>query len=369
MLTHYKPSNRGHWVERKTLQGHPYWVWSRSMPRIDPSFISCVFYIYPSKQDAIDNSEDGATGFFYGEVSEVSQNFPHLYAVVNRHTVFRKGMEEPVLRINTKDGGYAILETKREEWIGHPDGDDIAICPIYLDTSLYEVDYFGRGFVIDDEFMETYNVGAGDEVIMVGRFRTHAGKKKNLPTVRFGNIAAMNEEPLYNPFTKLKQESYIVEMRSMSGFSGSPVLLWIPRASTRWRTLNHPEEPGKSWVTGFTHLYHGLLGINWGQIVYKEKAKDLETDRTLVIEMDSALAGVVPVSKLMELIDSEEMIEMRKKKDENTKKNDDESGVRVTSHEEEKTKNNEGITKEEFEDTLRKIARPLKKDDQEKKGT
>ena len=288
------------------------------MPRINPSFIPCVFYIYPSEQDAIDNSEEGATGFFYGEETEVNPNFPHLYAVTNRHVVFRDGMDEPVLRINTKTGGYATLKTQRENWIGHPNGDDIAICPIHLDISLYEIDFFGRGFVITDEFMKQFNIGAGDDVVMIGRFPTHGGKKKNLPTVRFGNIAAMNDEPVHNPFTGFKQESYIVEMRSMSGYSGSPVVLLVPRTSTRWHPAEHPEHAGKSWVTGFTTAYQGLFGINWGQVVYKEKAKDLETNRTLVIEMDSAMAGVVPVSKLMDLIDSEKIVEMRKKKDEKT---------------------------------------------------
>jgi len=284
------------------------------MPRVFPPFISCVFYIYPSAQYAEDNSEDGATGFFYGEKSEANPLFPHLYAVTNRHVVFRDGMEEPVLRINTKEGGFWTLPTKRSDWTGHPNGDDIAICPVRFDISLYEIDFFERGIIIDDEFIKKFNVGAGDDVVMIGRFRTHAGKKKNLPTVRFGNIAAMNEEPLYNQFTQLKQESYIIEMRSMSGYSGSPVVLLIPDMSFRW--CNPPSGGDGIFVTGAD--YKGLLGINWGHIVYKEKAKDIETERTLVIEMDSAMAGVVPVSKLMDLIDSEEMIEMRKKKDEET---------------------------------------------------
>jgi hypothetical protein len=285
------------------------------MPRIFPPFLLCVFYIYPSEQDAYDSSEDGATGFFYGEKSEVDPNFPHLYAVTNRHVVFRDGMEEPVLRINTKDGKYKTFQTDSSNWIGHPNGDDIAICPISFDVSLYEIDFFERGIIMEDEFLEKFNVGAGDDIVMVGRFRTHAGKKKNLPTVRYGNIAAMNEEPVYNPFTKAMQESYIVEMRSMSGYSGSPVILEIPMTSQRWR---HPEYPEQTWVTGFDS-YHGLLGINWGQIVYSEKAKD-QYGQELIIEMDSAMAGVVPVSKLMDLIDSEEMIEMRKEKDEGTTK-------------------------------------------------
>jgi len=281
------------------------------MPRVQPRFLFSVFYLYPSEQDALDNSEEGATGFFFGEKSEVSPNFPHLYAVTNRHVVFRKGMEQPVLRINTKDGKFKTFPTDRSDWRPHRDGDDIAICPVYFDISLHAIEFFERGFITDDKFIKDFNVGAGDDVVMIGRFRTYAGKSKNLPTVRFGNISAMNEEKVHNPFTGLTQESYIVEMRSMSGYSGSPVLLHIPYMSFRWtHPPSHPEDT--NFVTGAS--YTSLLGINWGQIVYKEKAKD-QYDQELIIEMDSSMAGVVPIYKLMDLIDSEELVEMRKKKD------------------------------------------------------
>jgi hypothetical protein len=123
----------------------------------------------------------------------------------------------------------------------------------------------------------------------------------------------MNEEPLFNPFTELKQESYIVEMRSMSGYSGSPVLLHIPHMSFRWRSSpSEPENGESNFVTGVD--YQGLLGIDWGQIISTEKAYDTETERTFKIKMDTAMAGVVPIFKLMELIDSEEMKQMRQRR-------------------------------------------------------
>jgi hypothetical protein len=289
-----------------------------------PPFVYCVCYVYPSEKAANQNDESGATGFFFGEKSQVSPNFPHLYAVTNRHAVFSDDVEQPVLRINTKDGGYMTYPTEQADWKPSPKN-DIAICPIHLDISLYEIDFFERHNVIDEKFLKTYNVGAGDDVYMIGRFRKRAGKKKNLPTVMFGNIAAMNEEPLHNRFINGNQESYLVEMRSMHGFSGSPVILTIPDMSHRWITLN-----GSNFVTGSFNQF--LIGIQWGRIRYEEWAKDLDTGRDILMELDSAMAGVVPVSKLMELIDSPEMIEMRKTIDDETKKKDDESGVQLTSH-------------------------------------
>ncbi len=58
-----------------------------------------------------------------------------------------------------------------------------------------------------------------------------------------------------------------------------------------------------------------LLGIQWGQIFYKTRAED-EHGQKYKMNVDSAMEGVVPIQKLMDLIDSDEMIEMRRKSDE-----------------------------------------------------
>lgn len=53
-------------------------------------------------------------------------------------------------------------------------------------------------------------------MFFLGRFVTHDGKQRNLPTVRFGNLATMPWEPVLTE-RGLRQESFLVEARSLSG--------------------------------------------------------------------------------------------------------------------------------------------------------
>jgi hypothetical protein len=49
----------------------------------------------------------------------------------------------------------------------------------------------------------------------------HEGRQKNSPTARFGNIAQMPNEPVI--IKRFEQECFLVEARSIGGYSGSPV--------------------------------------------------------------------------------------------------------------------------------------------------
>jgi hypothetical protein len=281
------------------------------VPKIEPVIFRTVFYIYTSEDDAKNNSEYGATGFFFGEDSELIPGKTHYYAVTNAHVAFGESMENPVLRINTTNKTFDIIKTSREDWIRHSDADDIAICPVEITSYEISAACLTRGLIADDAFLKEYAIGAGDDVFMVGRFRVHAGREKNVPTVRFGNIAAMNEEPLYNDFTKLEQESYLVEMRSIAGFSGSPVFIQIHPLNPRF---NRSPDQKETINIGTINIPVRLLGIQWGQISYTVIAKD-ENDQKYRLKVDSAMEGVVPIQKLMDLIDSQEIVGMRKKLD------------------------------------------------------
>ena len=370
MLNNYNPSFSGfspdRWVE-KTWRGYSYRVWRPYMPKMPSILSSCVFYIYPSEDDAKNSTEYGGTGFFFGVESEYT-DWVHCYAVTNVHIVFRNGMENPVIRINTKDNKFDTIKTSRDEWIRHPAGDDVAICPFEFRSRNMDIGYLVKDGIADENFLKEFSVGVGDDIVMTGRFRVHAGKERNHPVLRFGNIAAMNDEPISNNFTQLQQESYLVEMRSISGFSGSPVFIFINPLSSP-RQLDSSKNMISGTFPNFKIIYQiKLLGIQWGQISYMTTAKDTG-DQSYKIGVDSAMEGVVPIQKLMDLIYSEEMIQMREK--ENKKRNnnlmgiDDEKSSFILT-----TNDNENIelTQEKVEDVLKKIAHPLKPNGQEKKG-
>lgn len=83
--------------------------------------------------------------------------------------------------------------------------------------------------------IDAFRVGPGDDVFVVGRFINSQGKLRNIPSVRFGNIAQMPLKPIEQGrvFGEFQQESFLVEARSISGFSGSPVFLILLAASSR----------------------------------------------------------------------------------------------------------------------------------------
>jgi hypothetical protein len=132
---------------------------------------------------------------------------------------------------------------------------------------------------VTEEAVAGFDVGIGDDVFMIGRFLNHQGKTENRPAARFGSISMM-PEPIYNSVTKRDQLSYAVEMRSRTGFSGSPVCFYRS-PGTSLKELR-PEQ----------HSAWGFLGVNWGYIL------DEGGENTW-------LNGVVPAWKLLELFETD----------------------------------------------------------------
>ena len=72
------------------------------------------------------------------------------------------------------------------------------MCPIVPSVDAHDFRLVGTQDFVTEKLVEEHNIGPGDEVFMVGRFVAHAGTKKNLPIVRFGNIAMNPNEPTTN---------------------------------------------------------------------------------------------------------------------------------------------------------------------------
>src|SRR5439155_21246754 len=127
-----------------------------------------------------------------------------------------------------------VVPIPSEMWTPHPRGDDLAIAgPILLPKERFASRSISRDSFITAHDLEEYNVGPGDEVFLVGRFVSHDGQLRNTPVVRVGSIAMMPGEPVRQELRSFDQLSYLIEARSLSGFSGSPVLLYIPPFSHR----------------------------------------------------------------------------------------------------------------------------------------
>jgi hypothetical protein len=235
-----------------------------------------------------------------------------MYAVTNRH-VIESG--NSTLRLNTSDGKMNILDLEERYWAFHPAGDDLAIYALpAIDPSRHKYKSLGiEDHFVSNDVVQTYNIGPGDDVFVVGRFINQDGKQKNIPSVRFGNIAQMPLEPIMvsRASGDFAQESFIVEAKSIGGYSGSPVFVGMNPLLLR------PERAG---LTSNRAL---LLGVCWGYI--NDWSPVCDTSGNLLasgakVRSNTGMMAVVPAWKLKELIMSPKVVAHRKEREEATRK-------------------------------------------------
>jgi hypothetical protein len=311
----------GKWVTRYSPRGIPYQFLEKSVPRIPDDFLECVVYLYPSEAAAEDGEQMGGSGFIIGVPIPYTQPAPfHLLCVVtNKHVINGGSM---VVRVNTLSDSKATVALDHAEWFFHPDGDDIAICPIGMNYK-HKFKYLHPNCFLKQELIDMFDIGPGDDVFVVGRFINREGKQKNTPTVRFGNIAQMPGDPIILD-DATEQESFLVEARSISGFSGSPVFVQIipeaPEFPPFPESIKHLEpkpstkRPKMDWKAGpflmgidFCHLYN--KDSKDALIYSKTTGKPISED--WYVRSNTGMMGVIPTWRMMDVIDSPKMKALR----------------------------------------------------------
>ena len=258
------------------------------VPRIPDEFLECVAYLYPSGWEARAAERAGGTGFLLSV--PVTDELSVTYLVTNSHVA----VNARAVRLNTEEGTTHVIELEVDRWVHHPAGDDLAILAFGLPARGLRFKRLPRSYILTrEEFLE-HNVGVGDDVYFMGRFIAHDGKQRNQPVARFGAIAMMPGEPVHQKERGFDQESFLVEARSLGGFSGSPVMLHIPPFSPRFRTGTHGPDPEGASASVTT----ALIGVDWGSMRLDEAT-------------NTGIMGVVPVWKLEELLDDEEVRQAR----------------------------------------------------------
>ena len=300
----------GHWERRVAGDGSLFWAWRRPVPRIDGKLISCSIFLYPSVDDPRAGRGWGGSGFLLGVRSTAHPAMVHLYAVTNDHV----RIAAPVLRYRDEEP----MPGTADNWIPHPHGDDLAVRPLGLIPER-ERPYVDSGLIISS-VMETYvnDIDLGDDCLMIGRYIAPGGEQRAQPVVRFGNLS-MLPEPIYQDNRAFHQESFLVDMRSLSGFSGSPVFLYwvepgvmsvlIPPRSQDFPNLDKRDLMGRKW----------LLGVDWGHMPLTQDVLD-ENCRPVTegwrLTVNTGMAAVVPAWKLLDLLDMEELVKAREQQEE-----------------------------------------------------
>ncbi|MBS0416324.1 MAG: hypothetical protein JSR66_01335 [Proteobacteria bacterium] len=232
------------------------------MPKLRQDMIDVAFYLYPSEEAAAKGRDFGGTGFFAIIASETIPDWVYCYAVTNWHVAVRDGCS--VIRVNTVSGGSDIIPLDPSQWLFTPQGPDLAIALVTLDQNRHRVKGVGLSAFASSETISNYQIGVGEDVVMIGRFVDHDGGIVNRPAARFGNIAVMST-PLPQA-TKGIHEAYCLDMHSRSGYSGSPVFVYRTTGSTI----------GEGSVISGDDGFLYLLGVHYGQFVEYWTLQDVD---------------------------------------------------------------------------------------------
>jgi hypothetical protein len=286
---------------------HRVFIWA-DMPRLQDAYLRCIIYLYASEEAARRGDPEGGSGFLVFVRSELEPfgQGGHIYAVTNRHVVKDSGCT--FIRYNTWPDGFDVLPAEGS-WVWDKD-DDIAVAPVELPVwSAYitvDLDHFS----VTHEKLKAYNIGLGDDVFMLGRLIGNEGKGRNMPVLRFGNISRMPSEDEPIVIKGRKQEAYLVEMRSISGHSGSPVFFYVPYH-------NIPDgdmKERRGWAIGPLLLGIDCAHLTEPSLVLTEEGHD--HPQLLHVKSNSGMAAVIPAWRLMKLLDKGKLRMARNKKDE-----------------------------------------------------
>ena len=311
------------------------------MPRIPQNVLNSVFYLYQTKEDAEAGRNPGGTGFIVrhdGMGGDMGGGYGTLYGVTNWHVACRGSS---VIRMNTKDGGTESLDFNPDEWFFLPGKYDVAVVPLALDKidaqSCVSTQMFAGQQIIPN-VSHPRDVSVGDDTFMIGLFVDHGGEGVNVPSARFGNVSMLpNEKATIEQPNGYRGVSYVVDMHSQTGFSGSPVYVYRTLGSDltrqheghavdiqidRMQTYGSAREgalQGRAKLRSDTMFK--LLGIHWGQFPEKWELNDkrqLEESQKnhLILEGKyvegmSGMTCVIPAWQIYEVLNMPELKKLR----------------------------------------------------------
>lgn len=277
------------------------------MPRWPNAILEGIFFVFPSEEAAKRGDALGGCGFFVSLPWESDPESRHAYAVTCKHVIRSETALYSIRAHKIGSTEPSFIECPRKSW-AMSETDDLAALLI-SEGHGYLAEPFHR-MKMTDRILVDYSLGIGNEVISPGRFIDLPGHMTNRPLVRSGTIAAPLEPFPIKPKGGPAQDSYVAEMRSRCGFSGSPVFVFIDSDFTRLVMPSdaevYSEAIDKPLIKRF--LFHGpwLLGVHCGEINVQgpELNPNLNklADDQLKIELGSGMIAIVPCSRLEKLL-------------------------------------------------------------------
>lgn len=275
--------------------------------RLPDEVLKCVVFIGKKERGSI---KWGGTGFLISLPAKQLPGRTHIFLVTGKHVADQLLGEDVYIRFNTKDGGYDVLTIgAATQWWLHPSdlSVDVAVIPW---TPPAEADFLclPKLMFLDDIRIGEKGIGVGDEVHITGLFHFVKGTQRNHPIVRTGTLAMLPNEriPIANWPTQ-SMEAYLIEARSISGLSGSPVFV---QRSVRVQAV---EDSGRVPLAAGAIFLLGLIFGHW-DVKKRRKPKQASVvvpsawgqDRG---EINVGVAIVAPAAKILETVQRKELLE------------------------------------------------------------
>jgi len=322
--------------------------------RVPDVVLKSVGYICETthKTANIPEGDPYATGFFVS-VPSIIGGKSFMCFVTAKHVANDLRDRRVHFKVNKIGGGTTVVKDVFRQWFFHPtdNNTDVAVVPI---TPHREMDFVSipTSMFVNNDVMQEKNIGIGDEVFMTGLFTPAEGSARILPIVRHGNIAMLPEEQIQTELGFINV--YLVEARSIGGVSGSPVFVRetiVVEAD--------PGDGGKKFEFAGVGNFH-LLGLMHGHWDIRESEMNspiVENDRRHGVNMGIGI--VVPASKILETINSEAMMELRKQTEERARRASI-PGMDSAREPKEEEQTERPFTRADFEHALAKASRKLK---------
>ncbi len=211
--------------------------------------------------------EPVGTAFIVRFRENLDDQFNSFYLVSCQHCINLATLA----RLSTGDQ----IPVRREDWTVAPTGDDVAAIDI-TGQLIAPLDRFG--FVELSSMVQDMpsNINVGSDLFMLGLFANEPDTGANVPRARFGNVSAMASSGVpVSQGNGANRPSHLGDMRSRTGFSGSPVFAY--------ETLS-----GYGSLVQRTHW----LGIHSGQ--FPDRLNVLVGGKTYPADIPASMTIIVP---------------------------------------------------------------------------
>jgi hypothetical protein len=230
--------------------------------------------------------------FFLGhDPKDGQKTSKKMYAVTARHVIDQlrdKGVEQTILRLNPtlpSDTNFIGLIAPINDWYVHPTDRsiDVAIFEMGVPKGADHL-VIPISMCATKDVFKRHEIDLGDEVIISGLFQHHFGTRRNIPIIRVGNLAALNEEKIAtNSFGEI--DAYLIEVRSIGGLSGSPAFLNLGTVRFIEGQVKHANKP-IFLLLGLVHGHYDVSGND------ESSSSAINAGIAIVVPVESILATV-----------------------------------------------------------------------------